>query len=391
METLLSTTVIATGLAWWAFFFALTLIVLLGFIALCVRWLFVLFGTPKARVDRLGENPIIDPVPSHWWESQAVFNPGAFEHNGVVHLFYRAIGEDGISRIGYAYSADGIHFTRHSEPVFDPDPQSLQRAKAGRGALSYETLSYNSKHYTSGGGWGGCEDPRAVLIDDEVYLTFTSFEGWDNVRMKLSSMALANLEHQLFSWDKQEYLSAPGEVQKNWVLFPEKVQGKFAVLHNIDPIEIAYLTEEELTHHAYIKSHFTRTHHKEQWDTWVRGAGTPPLKTSHGWLLLYHAISENEPHKYKVGAMLLDLKNPTNILFRSTAPILEPSLWYENDWKPGVVYASGAVILRGQLFVYYGAGDKHIAAAHAPLHTFLHDLTTNQQPIVRPISEVMRY
>jgi predicted GH43/DUF377 family glycosyl hydrolase len=77
---------------------------------------------------------------------------------------------------------------------------------------------------------------------------------------------------------------------------------------------------------------------------------------------------------YKVGAMLLDLDDPTKVLHRSDAPVLEPTEWYENDWKPGVVYASGAVIKDGTLFVYYGGGDKTVNVATAPLEPFLKKL-----------------
>ena len=67
-------------------------------------------------------NPVISPQPSSYWESEAVFNPGAVIHGGRVHLFYRALGSDGISRIGYASSEDGIHFDkRYPSPVYMPE------------------------------------------------------------------------------------------------------------------------------------------------------------------------------------------------------------------------------------------------------------------------------
>src|SRR3989344_4799374 len=67
-------------------------------------------------------NPVIDPKQGSYWESEAVFNPGAVIHGGRVHLFYRALGPDGISRVGYASSKDGIHFDkRHPHPVYMPE------------------------------------------------------------------------------------------------------------------------------------------------------------------------------------------------------------------------------------------------------------------------------
>src|SRR3989344_6731942 len=97
------------------------------------------------------------------------------------------------------------------------------------------------------------------------------------------------------------------------------------------------------------------------------------MKTGKGWLLWYHGETEGEPC-YKLGAMLLDLNNPEKVLARSPKPILFSEEWYEHDWKPGIVYASGAVVKDGELLVYYGGGDKHVCVAHMPLQELLESL-----------------
>jgi beta-1,4-mannooligosaccharide phosphorylase len=108
------------------------------------------------------KNPLITPHPHNDWETHAVFNPAVVVVDGVVHLLYRAMGADGVSRVGYASSADGVHFKRHyNRPVFVP--------KEGLGfPLRKHIISrkYNRKKNPSGGGWAGCEDPRIVQIDD---------------------------------------------------------------------------------------------------------------------------------------------------------------------------------------------------------------------------------
>ena len=170
-------------------------------------------------------------------------------------------------------------------------------------------------------------------------------------------------------------ISPAGEVNKNWVLFPEKIDGKFAILHSISPevqIDYANYLEEFSDGKRNIKSKFGQKAPRETWDTWVRGAGPPPVKTDKGWLVLYHAMDKKDPHiGYKLGALLLDLNNPKKVIARSPAPILTPEQWYENDWKAGVVYACGAVVKAGVLSVYYGGGDKHTCVAQTELAPLL--------------------
>jgi len=116
------------------------------------------------------------------------------------------------------------------------------------------------------------------------------------------------------------------------------------------------------------------------WDSFVRSAGPPPLRTTRGWLLFYHAIDKRDPGRYKLGALLLDLVDPTKVLYRSVSPVLSPDERYENDGKPGIVYACGAVVRYGTLFIYYGGADKVVCVATAPLDPFLDALVAGSQP-----------
>ncbi|MEK9178018.1 MAG: hypothetical protein AAB777_02780, partial [Patescibacteria group bacterium] len=146
------------------------------------------------------------------------------------------------------------------------------------------------------------------------------------------------------------------------------------VLHSVSPeVQIDYADRlEDLDNgKQIIKSRFGQKKPREEWDTWIRGAGPSPVKNEKGWLVLYHATNKNEPHKYKLGALLLDINDPNKILARSSAPLLTSETWYENDWKPGVVYACGATVKEGTLYVYYGGGDKHVCVAHTPLKGLL--------------------
>ena len=170
------------------------------------------------------------------------------------------------------------------------------------------------------------------------------------------------------------------EVHKNWVLFPEKINGKFAVLHGVSPnILIDYFDSPTDFEKGFcIKSSPPSGGRQDFWDNKMRGAGPPPIKTDLGWLLLYHAHDRKEPHKYKLGAMILDKDNPTKILHRSAHSILSPDMHYENNWKPGIIYASGAVIKGDDLRVYYGGGDKVVCVAETPVKKFLDYLVTEK-------------
>ncbi|HET8581506.1 MAG TPA: hypothetical protein VFL98_03530, partial [Candidatus Paceibacterota bacterium] len=137
-----------------------------------------------------------------------------------------------------------------------------------------------------------------------------------------------------------------------------------------------------------IESRFSKTK-RAAWDTYLRGAGAPPVKTPEGWLVLYHAITENEPDRYRIGAMLLDLDDPTKVIARSAGPLLSPDMPYENHWKPGIVYTCGAVVKDGTFFLYYGGGDRHVCVAHAPISQILYDLKHDRAPALSPAEAVM--
>jgi len=332
------------------------------------------------KLKRMSQNPIISPS-LYGWESEGAFNPTTISCGGKVHLFYRALGADGISRIGYAVSNDGINFnTRLTYPVYVA--QSYEEAKKHWPYTSPARLVYDPSVYTSGGSWGGCEDPRAVLIDGVIYMTFNVFNGWHSLRVAVVSIKEENLLKKKWIWENFSYLSRLGDRQKNWVLFPEKINGKFAIFCNLDKgdpnkVFIFYVnnldttetpSQEETLDPLVIPDHQVAWHYR------TRSIACPPIKTKDGWLILYHAMDKKEPTRYKVGAMLLDLNNPEKVLYRSNHPILEPDLWYENDYKPGIVYVNGSVVKDDDLYVYYGGGDKHVCVASIKLQELIDSL-----------------
>ncbi len=335
---------------------------------------------------RSKKNPIIEPTNDKYWESKATFNPTAICHDGKVHIIYRAIGDSDISVLGYTKSDDGYS-------VGSKELAYYQKNKQYTGKKFIRKNKENAQKiiYSSGGGWsGGCEDPRLTLLGDIVYMIYTSFDGWGSVRMALTSISLDDFISRRWNWKEPVLISPPGEIHKNWVLFPEKIypangggKEKYAILHSISPkIMIDYFDSlDELDGDNYIYSVHQGSRLWEKRDKLIRGVGPSPLKTRYGWLVLYHKMEKHDSHRYKLWAMILDSKDPTKILYNSNQPILEPDEWYENEgYKGGVVYSCGAIIKDGQLFVYYGGADKVSCVATANLDKFLKELVTKSKP-----------
>lgn len=305
------------------------------------------------------DNPILSPTDDKWQNFQT-FNAGAILIDDTIHIFYRAIGEDFISRIGYAKSKDGINIEeRSSSPVFEH---------------SYPSPFNNNRNLipNSGGSRYGAEDPRVVRVNNErkIYMTYNFYDGY-NIGVMLTEISIKDLKIRNWRWKNPLLLSPMNGIHKNWVIFPEKIGKRYAILHTISPeVDIEYLKnlrcpEDIESYHCPLP--------KFGWEMCVKGAAAPPMKTKEGWLLLFHAIGKDG--YYKIGAMLLDKKNPTEIISCSNGPILEPKENYEfSGIKPGVVYTTGAVIKNSKLLVYYGASDTYLCVAYANIDEFVESL-----------------
>jgi predicted GH43/DUF377 family glycosyl hydrolase len=211
-------------------------------------------------------------------------------------------------------------------------------------------------------------------------MTYTACQAGE-IRVALTSIRIDDFLNKKWHWRSPVLISPPGEVHKNWVIFPEKIKGKYAILHSLNPkVSIAYVDSLDFKPNTYIKSYYSGEPQKGScWDKWIRGAGTVPLKTKYGWLLFYHAM-DDDWSKYKVGAMILDYQNPEKIICRSKEPVLIPDKDYENyGFKSGVVYASGAVVKGENILVYYGGADSYVCVAYANFNEFLEALISEKQ------------
>ncbi len=314
-------------------------------------------------------NPIISPT-KHDWERDASFNPTALHLGGKVHLLYRAIGPDGVSRIGYASSKDGLNIDERLDyPVYTPQAWFETDNSRSTGPMSYSLFS-------SGGGWGGCEDPKVTMIGDTIYMTYVAFTGSWPTRTVLTSISVDDFLKKRWKWTEPMLMSPPGVGSKSVVLFPETINNKYHIFHRVWPnIMVDKVDNLEFGEgKKYLKGHHTIRPRKSFWDSQKLSVGATPIKTKDGWLTIYNAVDRLDSGKYKIGAMLLDLFEPEKVLARSHKPILTPEEFYENDGKPGVAYPGGLINIDDTLHVYYGGGDKVSAVAQIHIDELVDNL-----------------
>lgn len=330
------------------------------------------------KLHRHSKNPIIVPRPQNDWEAFNTLNPAATYINDKVHILYRAQGYDYISSVGYAVSSDGVNIDQRLDyPIYGPSAK-FEINKTGR----------VNPQLMSAGGYGGCEDPRITLIDGRVHMVYVAFDGWSNLRLALTSIDVNDFLNQRWNWEKPVLISPPHVIDKSGCLLPEKINGKYVFFHRVFPnILIDFVEDLNFKgKNKWLKGEFKIKVRTGKWDSRKIGVGAPPLRTDDGWIMIYYGVDDNDASKYHIGAMLLDLKDPTQVLHRTNEPILSPNKEYENNgFKPGITYPCGAVIIRDNLFVYYGAADSVVCVAQTNLNQFLKQLKTDKPARLYPI------
>jgi predicted GH43/DUF377 family glycosyl hydrolase len=252
-----------------------------------------------------------------------------------VHLLYRAIGNDGISRFGHAVSSDGyIIDERSPNPVFEPNNKD--------------------EDY-------GCEDPRLTVFDNQVIMAYTALNEFDHeqiYQISLTSISVDDFSSRQWIWNER-MLPFRGIRNKDAVIFPKKIDGKYVMYHRLEP-DMCVAYSDDLKRWYDIRA-LMRPRTKS-WDCWKVGAAGPPIELNEGWLVIYHGVSFEKV--YSLGAMLVEKDNPENILYRSETPILTPEKDYERFGKvPNVVFSCGNVLINDKVLVYYGGADSVICVA----------------------------
>lgn len=299
----------------------------------------------SVKAIRARENPIITPNPAHSWEAKAIFNPGAIYLDGKVHLIYRAMSEDNTSVFGYAASEDGIHINyRLKDPIYSPRESFEQKLTAG--------------------GNSGCEDPRLTKIGSKIYMLYTAFDGKNPPRVALTWILAKDFVKQKWDWAKPVLISPPDISDKDACILSEKINGQYFIIHRIaDSIDSAFSPTLNFDGRTWIEEHRWIFPRAGMWDSKKIGVAAPPIKTKKGWILFYHGVSESDSF-YRMGAILLDLADPTKIIARSDEPIFEPETDYEKVGQiQNVVFPCGAVLIKDKFFLYYGGADRIVGVA----------------------------
>ena len=290
------------------------------------------------KLERVSNEPILRPRPHLPWENGAVFNCAVIHEDGVFHMYYRAVTPPNKSTIGYASSTDGIHFERRDTPLMVPEcPAESQ----------------------------GVEDARVTKIDGVYYMHYTA---WDE---QLVQVGMAT-SIDLLNWERKGL-----SVRYDWmghnkdvVLFPRKFNGRFCMLHRPEP-DMCLAYSKDLVH--WEDNVFLMGPRANGWEDMQVGAGAPPIETPQGWLCITHSVDAKR--HYRLAVVVLDLEDPSKIVYRQDEPILEPELeWELVGDVPNVVFTCGAVLLGDELLVYYGGADTVIGVARANVRPFLDGL-----------------
>lgn len=315
----------------------------------------------KVKFKRLKENPIIVPRKDKKWEAKGTFNPAAILIEGKTHILYRAFSEDNTSTLGYALSSDGVNIDlRFNEPVYIPRED-------------FE-IKKNANDFS------GCEDPRLTQIGENIYLCYTAYNSLGPPRVAISVIKEKDFVNHKWDWSKPILITPEGLDDKDTCIFPEKFEDGYFILHRVENQVCGdYIDSLDFKNNMVDKCISSFGARINAWDSSKVGITAPPIKTEHGWLLLYHGVSKSH-NTYRVGAVLLDLEDPTIVLSRITDPVFEPETEYEKvGFINNVVFPCGMTVKDEDLYIYYGGADRVVGVAKMKLSNIVDILVRGKE------------
>lgn len=228
-------------------------------------------------------------------------------------------------------------------------------------SLSGRVISPNSNNERK-----GLEDARFVNFKDEdgsecYYATYSAYNG--------VAVLPQLIETKDFSHFKISILNGNGSRNKGMALFPEKINGKYAIISRYDNENLYILFSDDV---RYWENPKLLREPEFYWEFFQVGNCGSPLKTDRGWLLLTHGVGP--VRTYCLGALLLDLKNPALVIGALREPLLKPLESERNGYVPNVVYTCGAIIHNEYLVIPYAVSDSKSSVAKIKLEEVLNNM-----------------
>lgn len=341
------------------------------------------------QLERLGA--VMRGDPNNPDEALGVLNPAtARGRDGKLYLFARIVAAGNYSRIGIG------------EVIFDDKSNPVSVKRMGYALEPNESWERNART-------AGCEDPRVVFVEPLGYyvMTYTAYGPlgprvalarsndlftWERIGpAKFAFMPQYRVDFDLYD-NKDAYLfpqavrDPHGHMALAMIHRPANMQGGLGVVpHGIDEprasMWISYCSVEAAQRDPGAlllwRDHALVAKPEQPWEQLKIGGGPPPVRTSHGWLTLFHGVSgrivENTDHQtqvhYSAGALVLDIDDPRRVVYRSSEPILTPQADEERQGVvPNVVFPTGVDAREGgRVDVYYGMADAAIGVAKMQL------------------------
>jgi len=306
-------------------------------------------------IKRYNKNPILtkDDVP---YPVATVHNAGVVKFRNRYMMIFRSHQLNGRSILGLAESDDGYNFRVHEKPFMTPAADGIFK--------EYEEY--------------GVEDPRIIFLEGEYLITYSAYSR-HGVRIGLAKT------RDFKSIDRFSLITEAD--YRNVVIFPEKFMGLYARLDRphseISPWSIWISYSPDLR--FWGESKLIMKPAQYHWDEMKIGPGAPPIKTSRGWLNIYHGVFPTmDGNIYRLGIALHDLQDPSKIIAVGDEWILQPEEVYEiTGYVHNVVFTCGAVPEDdGSVKIYWGGADKVMCVGTANLDDLVnHCLKNSRNPL----------
>lgn len=306
-------------------------------------------------VHRYHKNPILtkNDVP---YPVATVHNAAVVKHDGKYIMIFRSHKLNGRSILGKAKSSDGYNFEVDEKPFMIPSTEGIFK--------EYEAY--------------GIEDPRIIYMDGEFLITYSAYSR-HGVRIGLAKTRDFLRVQRVSLITESDY--------RNVVVFPEKFGGLYARLDRphseISPwsIWISYSPDLKFWGESKLIMKPLQYH----WDEMKIGPGAPPIKTSRGWLCIYHGVFPTmDGCVYRLGVALHDLADPSKIVAVGDEWILQPEETYEiTGYVHNVVFTCGAVAEDdGSIKIYWGGADSVMCVGTANLEALVdHCINNPRNPL----------